>query len=223
MPEEHYTNLYAAPKNIGVQTSGWRDKLPFVVAGIVVLLLVVVFAVWANGVGRAQDQEPAAAPLNITGLPGSSSSDDAASDASEGSATSDAAADAADAQKEADAAKAAAAAPTKTVMAYDIPEGVTTYFEVYLDGKYVDGGDVTGPKTGSFDVTGAFEFRVTPPDGVTLTQDGVQVPLEAGSSGIASVEVDFADVLAKWSEEHAAAANGATDASGDSSAAGDAA
>lgn len=202
MPGEHYTNLYAAPKNIGVQTSSWRDKLPFVIAGIVVLLLVVVFAAWANNAGRAQDQQPASAPLNITGLPGSSSSDDAASDASGDSSQSDAAADAAEAQKEADAAKAAAAAPTKAVMAYEIPEGVTTYFEVYIDGKYVDGGDVTGPKSGSFEVTGTFEFHVTPPDGVKLTQDGVEVPLEAGSSGVATAEVDFADILAEWTEEH---------------------
>ncbi|MDO4443321.1 MAG: helix-turn-helix transcriptional regulator [Slackia sp.] len=212
MPGEHYTNLYAAPKNIGVRTSGIGDKLPFIIAGIVILLLVVVFAAWANGVGRAQDQEPAAAPLNITGLPGSSSSDgDASSGESESADSTDAADAAAEAHKEDEAAKAAALAPTKTVMAYEIPSGVTTYFEVYLDGKYVDGGDVTGPKSGSFDVTGTFEFRVTPPDGVKLTQDGTEVALEPGSSGVTIVDVDFADVLAKWSEENAApAADGAS-------------
>lgn len=219
MPGEHYTNLYAAPKNIGVHVSSWRDKLPFIIAGVIVLLLVVVIAVLANGIGRAQDATQAPAPLNVTGLPGSETPEAASDDGADASTDEDAGEDASKDSGSDAADAAAAAAPTKTVMAYEIPKGVTTYFEAYLDGKYVDGGDVTGPKSGSFDVTGDFVFRVTPPDGVKLTQDGVEVPLEAAASGVAAVEVSFADVLAKWNEEHPDAAGAKADASSDSSAA----
>ena len=204
MPGEHYTNLYAAPKNIGIHASSWRDKMPFVVAGLLVLLVVAAIAVFANGMTRAQAPEQASAPINVTGLPGSSSStssqedDDQASDAQ---ASQDAASSTQGSQEE--------AAPTKTVVAYDIPAGVSTYFEAYVDGKYVDGGDVTGPKSQSYDVTGIFEFHVTPPDGVTLTQDGTEVPLEAGASGVAKATIDFADVLSAWNEEHGASSSGA--------------
>lgn len=225
MPGEHYTNLYAAPKNIGVRPPSWRDKLPFIIAGVVVLLLVVVIAVFANGIGRAQSAEQEPTPLNVTGLPGSTAAD---SSSSEGASDADAAKPEEESAKAEDSAKAAA--PTKTVMAYDIPKGVTTYFEVYIDGKYVDGGDATGPKSQSYDVTGDFEFHVTPPDGVKLTQDGVEIPLKAGSSGVATVNVSFADVLAQWNEEHgasddasatgsAAASDGAASNAGASSAA----
>ena len=210
MPGEHYTNLYAAPKNIGVRPPSWRDKMPFIVAGIIVLLLVVVIAVLANGIGRAQNVEQEPAPMNITGLPGSATTDSSADDvaAQDGAAKAEE-----DAAKGEEAAKAAA--PTKTVMAYDIPKGVTTYFEVYIDGKYVDGGDATGPKSQSYDVTGDFEFRVTPPDGVKLTQDGVELPLKANASGVATVNVSFADVLAQWNEEHAAAGDSSSEGSGE--------
>lgn len=211
MPGEHYTNLYAAPKNIGVRTSSWRDKLPFIIAGLIVLLLVVVIAVLANGLGRAQDATQAPAPLNVTGLPGSEASLDSSGEDADAS-TDEASGEGASKEPE-----PAVAAPTKTVMAFEIPKGVTTYFEAYVDGKYVDGGDVTGPKSGSFDVTGDFEFHVTPPDGVKLTQDGVEIPLEAASSGVATVEVSFADVLAKWNEEHPEAAGAKADASSDAS------
>lgn len=199
MPSEHYTNLYAAPKNIGVHVPSWRDKVPFVIAGIIVILLVVVITIGINAFGRSQAEEPPAAPMNVTGLPGSQPAPAASSDkpADTGQGES---------QGAPQASAPAEKAPEKTVMAYDIPEGASTYFEVYVDGKYVDGGSVSGPQSGSFDVTGDFEFRVTPPEGVTLTQDGVPVALEANSAGVANVAVSFADVLAAWSEAHPDAA-----------------
>ncbi|MFR3272932.1 MAG: hypothetical protein ACLTQI_03305 [Slackia sp.] len=72
MPGEHYTNLYAAPKNIGVRPPSWRDKIPFIIAGVIILLLVILIAVIANGMGRAETTDNQPAPMNVTGLPGSS-------------------------------------------------------------------------------------------------------------------------------------------------------
>lgn len=200
MPAEHYTNLYAAPKNIGVRPPSWRDKVPFIIAGVIILLLVILIAVIANGMGKAETVDNQSAPMNVTGLPGSSTTQPEQTDAQQQEETSgDASQDESEDKK---TAAAAEAAPTKTIMEYEIPDGVTTYFEVYVDGKYVDGGDMTGPKTQSYDVTGTFEFVVVPPDGIKLTQDGTEVSLDANSGGVARVTVDFADVLAKWQEEH---------------------
>lgn len=208
MPGEHYTNLYAAPKNIGVHVPSWRDKLPFIIAGVVVLLLVVVIAVFANGLGRAATNEPASTPINVTGLPGSTSETTTEETTTEDSSSSDSSTSSSTTTN-----TTSETAPTKTVMAYEIPSGVSTYFEVYIDGSYVDGGNVTGPQSESYDVTGDFEFRVTPPDGVVLTQDGTEIALEAGSSGVATVKVSFADVLAKWNEEHSSSSSSTTTSS----------
>ncbi len=203
-----HTNLYAAPKNIGVHVPSWRDKLPFIIAGVVVLLLVVVIAVFANGLGRAATNEPASTPINVTGLPGSTSETTTEETTTEDSSSSDSSTSSSTTTN-----TTSETAPTKTVMAYEIPSGVSTYFEVYIDGSYVDGGNVTGPQSESYDVTGDFEFRVTPPDGVVLTQDGTEIALEAGSSGVATVKVSFADVLAKWNEEHSSSSSSTTTSS----------
>lgn len=204
MPGEHYTNLYAAPKNIGVRPPSWRDKIPFIIAGVIILLLVILIAVIANGMGRAETTDNQPAPMNVTGLPGSSTTQTEQTDSQQQDESSEDSSQSQDEGKQ--SSSDAQVAPTKTVMAYEIPDGVTTYMEVYVDGKYVDGGDVTGPKTQSYDVTGTFEFVVVPPDGVKLTQDGAEVALDANSGGVAKVSVDFADVLAKWQEEHPDAA-----------------
>lgn len=204
MPGEHYTNLYAAPKNIGVRPPSWRDKIPFIIAGVIILLLVILIAVIANGMDRAETTDNQPAPMNVTGLPGSSTTQTEQTDSQQQDESSEDSSQSQDEGKQ--SSSDAQVAPTKTVMAYEIPDGVTTYMEVYVDGKYVDGGDVTGPKTQSYDVTGTFEFVVVPPDGVKLTQDGAEVALDANSGGVAKVSVDFADVLAKWQEEHPDAA-----------------
>lgn len=204
MPAEHYTNLYAAPKNIGVRPPSWRDKIPFIIAGVIILLLVILIAVIANGMGRAETTDNQPAPMNVTGLPGSSTTQSEQTDSQQQDESSEDSSQSQDEGKQ--SSSGAQVAPTKTVMAYEIPDGVTTYMEVYVDGKYVDGGDITGPKTQSYDVTGTFKFVVVPPDGVKLTQDGTEVALDANSGGVAKVSVDFADVLAKWQEEHPDAA-----------------
>ena len=204
MPAEHYTNLYAAPKNIGVRPPSWRDKIPFIIAGVIILLLVILIAVIANGMGRAETTDNQPAPMNVTGLPGSSTTQSEQTDSQQQDESSEDSSQSQDEGKQ--SSSDTQVAPTKTVMAYEIPDGVTKYMEVYVDGKYVDGGDITGPKTQSYDVTGTFEFVVVPPDGVKLTQDGTEVALDANSGGVAKVSVDFADVLAKWQEEHPDAA-----------------
>lgn len=214
MPNEHYTNLYAAPSNLGVNHGGLRDKAPFIIAGVIILLLVVVIAFMASGLGRASSAETQQAePINITGMPESSTSDD--------SSKSEDAASSAEGSTEAKKtttteakAEPAEPAPEKVVMAYEVADGQSVYIEIYVDGDCVKAETITGPFDESYDVTGTFEFVASPPSGVTLTQDGKDVALEAGESGVASVEVDFKKVLAAWKKENSSTS---TDSSSTSS------
>ena len=57
LPEEHSISVYAAPSNLGRNKSGIGEKLPFLIAGIIILLLVVVIAFLANGVGSKSNVE----------------------------------------------------------------------------------------------------------------------------------------------------------------------
>ena len=89
LPEEHSIGVYAAPSNLGSNKSGIGEKLPFLIAGIIILLLVVVIAFLANGVGsKATSSAQQSTPMNITGLPESSPSG-SSSNASSNSESSD--------------------------------------------------------------------------------------------------------------------------------------
>lgn len=73
-------------------------------------------------------------------------------------------------------------APTSAKFSYNVPEGSSVYIEVVQDGKTVEAGDVTGPKTADFDVTGTLKFVLSGDDeditAVKLTLDGEEVKAE---------------------------------------------
>ena len=220
LPEQHSISATAAPRNLGGQ-SGAHSKLPFVIAGVIILLLVVLIAVVANGLGRASTQPQETTPMNITGLPESSASTSA--DASS------------DAAKSADEAAASVAVPpTKVVVAYSVASGQTPYLEIY-EGESESptfAGNVEGPAEESFDVTSSITIVASPYDGLTVTQDGVAVDMGSyvNENGLFVYEVSFADVLQAWSEAHpsessstagssgAASTSGSTGSAGSSSA-----
>ena len=221
LPEEHYGNLYAAPSNLGVRngSSFLREKLPFVVAGVVILLLVVVIVVMVNGMNRAATTEPSTQPINIdvTGMPGS---EDAQQDSSDDASSGDGA------QQDAQTAQPAVeVAPTKTTMTLEVADDATSYIEVYLDGQIQSDcyGDITGPASYTFDVTGTFELRCVPADGVSLKQDGADVALTPNEGGIVVVDVNFQDVLNAWNAEHASTSSAGASSDAAAAASGDAA
>lgn len=209
-PEEHYGNLYAAPQSIRAKSgigASLRERMPFVVAGVVILLLVVLIVVLANGMNRAATSEQTSQPINVTGMPGSEDVQDAAENNAAPQAEGGDA-PAANTPKEPEPAEAA---PTKTVMSFEVADGESAYVEVYVDGDCVLMDTISGPTTKEFDVTGTFEFRTSGGDAVKLFQDGEEMALDSGESGVAVVEVDFADVLAAWEEEHGGSAPAASD------------
>ena len=108
-------------------------------------------------------------------------------------------------------------APTSAKFSYNVPEGSSVYIEVVQDGKTVEAGDVTGPKTGDFDVTGTLKFVLSGDDediaAVKLTLDDEEVKAEdQNGRGVYTYTVNFEDVLNDWKR-----ANGVAGASSDSS------
>lgn len=186
------------------------SKLPFIIAGAIILVLVVIVCVLLFGPKQAatnatQDVMP------VTGISESGSSSDAAAASSTESSSSQ------EAQQQ-----QAETAPTKTVVGYSVKSGANVYLEVYVDGTAVVADDVTGPKSGSYDVTGTIEFNVVADEGeVTITQDGQEVALaDDDGNGVMSLTIDFADVLKKWQEEHPDAGSSASASSASSSSSG---
>lgn len=183
LPNTQYTNFYAGPKS----ASPVQSKLPFIIAGGVVLVLLVVVLVFAFSCrGPAADSDVPNVPISgLTDTTQQGSGDDGSGAA---------------------APVPVQVAPTRAVFAYQVAEGSTAYIEVYED----DGGatvaqDVEGPSGREFEVTGTLRFVTTNPEAVTITVDGAAVtPADDGGSGVYSYTVDFAAILEQWNADHAA-------------------
>ena len=209
LPEEHSISVYAAPSNLGTNKSGLSDKLPFLIAGIIILLLVVVIAFLANGVGsKAASSAQQSTPMKITGLPETSSSSNSSSSSSSGSESSET-----QAAKETTS-KKTETAPTKAVVAYSVAKGETPYVEIYEGDTCLVAENLSGGSSDSYDVTDSLTIVASPYDGLTVTVDGQAVDLsQYVTNGILRYEVNFNDILAAWNEAHPDAAAQSSSAS----------
>ena len=214
LPEEHSISVYAAPSNLGSNKSGIGEKLPFLIAGIIILLLVVVIAFLANGVGsKATSSAQQSTPMNITGLPESSPSG-SSSNTSSNSENSDS-----QSTKETTT-KKTETAPTKAVVAYSVAKGETPYVEIYEGNTCLVAENLSGGASDSYDVTDSLTIVASPYDGLTVTVDGQAVDLsQYVTNGILRYEVNFSDILAAWNEAHPDAASSTSSASSSSSSA----
>ncbi len=202
-PERHSISVYAAPSNLGGNPGGLREKLPFLIAGVIILLLVVLIGFLVNGIGsQATSNAQQSTPMNVTGLPEATSSSSSSSSSS-GSTTTSTSADSSSQKASSETEKKAEAAPTKTVIEYSIASGKTPYIEVYDGDSCLLANSVSGPSTESYDVTSTFTIVASPYDGLSITQDGVAVDLDDYvNNGVVRFEVNFSDVLAAWKEAH---------------------
>lgn len=214
LPEEHSISVYAAPSNLGRNKSGIGEKLPFLIAGIIILLLVVVIAFLANGVGsKATSSAQQSTPMNITGLPesspsGSSSNTSSDSESSDSQSTKET------------TTKKTETAPTKAVVAYSVAKGETPYVEIYEGNTCLVAENLSGGASDSYDVTDSLTIVASPYDGLTVTVDGQAVDLsQYVTNGILRYEVNFSDILAAWNEAHPDAASSTSSASSSSNSA----
>lgn len=192
LPEENYGNLYAAPSNLGTnkRNSALSGRAPFIIAGIIILLLVVLIVVLVNVLNRI-NTDSASQPINVTGVSSSESTTETNSSSADTSAEEE------DVQEE-------EAAPTETVITYEVSDGQEPYVEIQVDGTYVLASYVSGPASETFEITGTIEIVASPYKGLTITQDGEEIDIDdyVTSSGIFKYSVDFQDVLDAWNEEH---------------------
>lgn len=190
----HYTNLVAAPKNIGAASS----KKPFVLAAAValVLLLVVCGFVFGGKNDKAAEELPS---VPVSGLTDTST------------------------PTEQTTTPAAPVAPTSAEFSYKVTGGSSAYIEVYVDGsdRPSEAGDVSSGASQRYEVTGTLKFVTTNPESVSLTVDGASVePTDGDGNGVYTYTVDFATILANWQAENAAALEAANAASAAGAAAG---
>ena len=186
LPNGQYTNFYAGPK----APSGVQSKLPFLIAGAVILVVLVIVLVFAfGGKGGGEEDLPT---VPVTGI-----DDTTQGEGDEGS--------------QEPVAPPAPVAPTSAKVVYEVASGESVYMDIYEDGNITSGGTVDGPAKKEFDVTGTFKLVTSNPGGVTVTVDGTKLePTGDESTGIYSFSVDFPAILEQWKADHPTAGTAGT-------------
>lgn len=183
-----YMNFYSGPRASEVKPA---SKLPFIVAGVVILVLVIVVCVLLFS-PKSSSVAPEQQVMPVTGVSEQGSS----SDSGQG-------------QQQQEETKPVETAPTKTTVSYEVVDGGQAYIEVYVDDVVKEADTIDGPSESSYDVTGTIMITVVPytTDPVKIMQDGKEIELTDGGSGIYTVEIDFQEVLDEWKAAHPDAAS----------------
>lgn len=178
MPGSQYTNFYAGPQGNGAMQS----RLPFVIAGVIILVLLIVILVLIFGPKGSSNQEDLST-VPITGLNDTTQSGDDASD--EGGEDA-----------------AALTAPTSVQVEYRVSSSEAAYVEISVDGgdaqpAYLDAGTVE-----TVDVTGTWSISTWTTDLVSVTVDGEAVQFTQDGSNMPTCTVDFESYLNQWLQDH---------------------
>ena len=161
-----------------------RSKKPFIIAGIVVVLIAAIIFGVMSCTKDDSDVEVSNAPISGLNDPEKVNS---------GSSVDP-------------NAKPAPIAPSAATFSYQIPAGESVYFEIYYDGEESpsDADTVDGPAHDSIEVTGTLRFVTTNPDGITVRVDGEPVNLTPNeeTSWLYECTVDFPAMLEAWKAEN---------------------
>lgn len=203
-PQPAYTNLVQGRQAPGIAAS-LGSMLPLIVVGaIIVGLLVLVIVLAFSGRDAPAEDTPT---VPISGMPTPQG-------------TTSGSPDGAGADQTAQGPVTTPVAPTSAKFSYAVADGADLYIEVIQDGKTVEAGDVTGPKSQDYDVTGKLKFVVSgDPAEVKLTVDGEEVEPTETKSGVYTYTVDFEEVLSDWKRANGVG-SGASDDDADSQAGG---
>lgn len=196
--QPQYTNLVQGRQAPGL-LANLSSMLPVVVVGAIIVGLLVLVIVLAFGNRAAPDADTPTVP--VSGLPtpaGTDTTGQGQNDATGGGASAPA---------------AQPVAPTSAKFVYTVPEDVTVYIEIIQDGKTLEAGNVSGPKTSEYTVTNTLKFVLSGDDdevaAVKATVDGEEVtPVDQNGRGVFTYTVNFEEVLENWKR-----ANGVTGAS----------
>ena len=200
LPNAQYTNFIASPK----APSGLQSKLPFLIAGgviLVLLILVLVLAFGNQGGGGSAEDTP---KVPITGVT-DTTQDGEGSSADSGQQV----------------APPVETAPTSVKVEYKVASGQEIYASITQDGT-AEPQMITGPVTETVDVSGTWSFATWVTDAVTITVGGEPVSFDGtDATGMPQCTVDFAAYLEQWKADHPNAAPATSGGAGDASAAGD--
>lgn len=187
LPNGHYTNFYAGPK----APNAVQSKLPFIIAGGVILILLVLVLVLAfGGKGGSTDDAP---KVPITGVTDTTQSGEGSNGGQETAPPQEA--------------KPVETAPTKVTVEYKVATGKEVYAVITADGTQTPQ-MITGPVTETVDVTGTWSFATWVVDAVTITVDGKTVSFDGkDASDMPQCTVDFQAYLEQWKADHPDAAS----------------
>lgn len=192
VPGSQYTNFYAGPQGNGAMQS----RLPFVIAGVIILVLLIVILVLVFGPKESQNQQDVTT-VPITGL------DDTTQTGEEGEGA------------EGEETQQTLTAPTSVAVEYRVSSGTDAYVEISVDGGAAEPAYLAAGTVETVDVTGTWSLSTWTTDLVQITVDGEVVEFTQDGTNIPTCTVDFNAYLDQWISEHP----GATIASsnGDSS------
>lgn len=179
-----YTNFYAGPK----AQSSLKSKLPLIIAGVAVLVLLIVLLVSFFGPKKTVDEDIQKVP--VTGVE-----------------------EQAQTPIEEPVEKAVVEQPpTKVDLKYVVSAGTNSWVDVYLDDVLVDGGDVVGEAEESYEVTGKIELVFSNPSAIQLYVDGEETNFtEDYGGGVQGIVLDFEEILAQWKTDHPEVASSASE------------
>lgn len=182
VPSSQYTNFYAGPKAPSVLVS----KLPFIIAGVIVFILLIIVLMLAFGNQGAKGGGDTA-KVHITGVSDPTQENGSSAGSASGQQQSP---------------SPAQSAPTSVKVTYTIPQGKDVWAVITTDGK-TENKMLTGPVSESVDVSGTWSFATWVSDAVSITADGKPVAFDGkDSTGMPEATVDFKTYLAQWQKDH---------------------
>lgn len=192
LPTTQYTNFYAGPK----APNGVQSKLPFIIAGVVILVLLIVVLVLVFGnKGNSSGDVP---KVPVTGL-----TDTTQNGQGDGE------------QQQQQQQAPVEVAPTSVQVIYEVAKGQDPYAVITVDGTASQVFLTAGSKE-AVEVTGTWSLACWMSDSVTVTVNGEKVGFDTtDANGVPMVTVDFSTYLEKWKTDHPnAATSGAKGTSG---------
>lgn len=197
LPNAQYTNFYAGPK----APSPVQSKLPFIIAGAVILvvLVLVLMLVFGNKGGGQEEDVP---KMPITGI----------TDTTQGENSGDG--------QQQPVTPPAPVAPTSAKVVVEVASDQEAWVDVYEGDVITLGETLVGPKKLEYEVTDqVFKLVTSNPDAISITVDGTKIEPEANESlGVYTYTVDFAAILDQWKKDHPTASTGSNAAGAGSNA-----
>lgn len=179
LPNSQYTNFYAGPK----APNPLLSKLPLLIAGAVILILLIVVLILS--VGHKNNPTDDAPKVHITGITDTTK---------DGTASLDIAGS--------EMPKPVEVMPTKVTVEYKVDSGQEIYAVITNNGTETPQ-MMTGPVTEVVDVSDTWSFATWVTDAVHITVEGKPVKFDSvDESGMPVCTVNFQTYLDAWKEEH---------------------